>query len=339
MRIAFFEVEGWEEPLARAAFPDAELSFSKNKIDDFALPETNDAEVISIFVNSRLTPTVLAQFPKLKFITTRSTGFDHIDLATCAQRGIGVAYVPGYGDNTVAEFAFGLILNLTRKMYRAIDQVKEMESFNLNELRGTDLKNKTIGIIGTGRIGREMIKIAKGFGMQVVAYDPFPNEAYAKEMDYQYLPLEELLKNADIISIHTPYTKETHHLLNRDNMKFIKKGAYLVNTARGGIVETDALVGALMDGTLAGVGVDVLEEEGPTKDEMQFFRNGNAHAEELRTMLENHMLMKMPNVLVTPHNAFNTQEAMERIFTTTVENIKGFIAGKTVNLVPGITNN
>ena len=334
MHIAFFEVEGWEEPLARAAFHDAELSFNKNKIDELALPETNNAEVISIFVNSRLTPAVLAQFPKLKFITTRSTGFDHVDLAECAKRGIRVAYVPGYGDNTVAEFAFGLILNLTRKMYRAIDQVKEIESFSLHDLRGMDLKGKTIGIVGTGRIGKEMVKIAKGFGMNVVAYDPFPNEAYAKEMRYRYLPLEELLKTSDIISIHTPYTRETHHLLNCENIKLIKKGAYLVNTARGGIVETDALIAALADGTLAGLGVDVLEEEGPTKDEMQFFRSGNAHVEELRTMLENHMLMKMPNVLITPHNAFNSQEALERIFNTTVENIKGFMSGKPVNLVP-----
>lgn len=334
MKIAFFEIEGWEEPFARAEFRDAELSFSKNKIDELALPEMNDAEVISIFVNSRLTSPVLDRFPKLKFITTRSTGFDHIDLAECKKRGIQVAYVPGYGDNTVAEFAFGLILNLTRKMYRAIDQMKEMESFDLNDLRGMDLKNKTIGIVGTGRIGKEMIKIAKGFGMNVVAYDPFPNEAYAKEMNYRYFPLDELLKSADIISIHTPYTKETHHLLNRENIKLIKKGAYLINTARGGIVETDALVEALQNGTLAGAGMDVLEEEGETKDEMQFFKSGNAHAEELRTMLENHMLMKMPNVLITPHNAFNSQEALERIFKTTTENIKGFIDGKPVNLVP-----
>jgi D-lactate dehydrogenase len=334
MRIAFFEVEGWEEPLARASFPNAELSFFKEKVDELTPPPANEFEIVSVFVNSHLAPAVLAQFPKLKFITTRSTGFDHIDIAECARRGIGVAYVPGYGDNTVAEFAFGLILNLTRKMYRAIDQIKEMESFDLRELRGMDLKYKTIGIIGTGRIGKEMVKIAKGFGMNVVAYDPFPNEAYAKEMGYRYVPLEELLKSSDIITIHTPYTKETHHLLNHENIKLVKRGAYLINTARGGIVETDALVGALTDGTLAGAGVDVLEEEGPTKDEMQFFKSGRAHAEELRTIYENHMLMRMPNVLVTPHNAFNTQEALERIFRTTTDNIKGYIDGKPVNLVP-----
>lgn len=336
MKIAFFEVEGWEEPLARAAFPDAELFFIKDDVDEFTPAPQNEFDIISVFVDSHLTPEVLAQFPKLKFVTTRSTGFDHVDLAECAKRGIGVAYVPGYGDNTVAEFAFGLLLNLTRKMYRAIDQVKETGSLtaNFKDLRGMDIKNKTIGIIGTGRIGREMIKIAKGFGMNVVAYDPFPNEAYAKEMIYQYLPLEEVLKTSDVISLHTPYTKETHHLLNRENIGLIKKGAYLVNTARGGIVETDALIAALADGTLAGVGVDVLEEEGPTKDEMQFLRNKSSHMEDFRTILENHMLMKMPNVLITPHNAFNSQEALERIFTTTVENMKGFIGGKPANLVP-----
>ncbi len=334
MKIAFFEVEGWEEPLARAALPDAELSFHKQKVDELTPAPVNEFEAISIFVNSHLTPEVLAQFPKLKFITTRSTGFDHIDLVECGKRGIAVAYVPGYGDNTVAEFAFGLILNLTRKMYRAIDQVKEIESFNLTELRGMDLKGKTIGIVGTGRIGKEVVKIAKGFGMAVVAYDPYPNEAYAKEMGYRYAPLEELLRVSDVVSIHTPYTKDTHHLLNRENVKLMKRGAYLVNTARGGIVETDAIVAALEDGTLAGVGVDVLEEEGETKDEMQFLKSGRSRAEELRTILQNHVLMKMPNVLITPHNAFNTQEALERIFRTTLENLKGFLAGKPANLVP-----
>lgn len=334
MKLAFFELEGWEEPIARAALPDAELFFFKQKVDELTPPPTNDFNAISVFVNSRMVPKVLEKFPALKFVTTRSTGFDHIDLAACKSRGIGVAYVPGYGDNTVAEFAFGLILNLTRKIYWAADQIKEIESFSLEGLRGTDLKGKTIGIVGTGRIGKEMVRIAKGFGMNVVAYDPYPNETYAKEMDYRYVPLNELLKASDIVSLHTPYTKETHHLINKENIKLMKKGSYLINTARGGIVETDALVLALRNGTLAGVGADVLEEEGETKDELKFLAAPDLRGEELRTILQNHILMKMPNALITPHNAFNSQEAMERILKTTIENIQGFLAGKPVNLVP-----
>ena len=334
MTIAFFELEGWEEKIIRERLPREDLFFSPEKIDELHLPERNDFEILSVFVNSRITEKTLAHFPKLKFLTTRSTGFDHVDLAACKKRGIQAAYVPGYGNNTVAEFAFGLILNLTRKLYQSVNQIKEAESFSLKGLRGIDLKGKTIGIVGTGRIGKETIAIAKGFGMKVLAYDTFPDAAFAKQAGITYAPLEELLKNSDIVSIHAPYTKETRYLINQKNIRLMKRGAYLVNTARGGIVETDALVMALQDGILAGAGMDVLEEEGETKDEMTFLREGNLHEENLKTMLENHILMKMPNVLITPHNAFNTQEALERILTTTLQNIEGYIAKKPVNLIP-----
>ena len=320
--------------MIRAALPGHELVLSQEKIDPLTLPAANDFDAVSVFVNSEITPEVLAALPSLKFIATRSTGFDHVDAAACKAKNVAVSYVPGYGDNTVAEFAFGLILNLTRRIYRAIDQIKEADSFDLHGLRGMDIKGKTIGIIGTGRIGREMIRIAKGFGMNVLAHDPFPNIQAAQEMGFEYLKLEELLGRSDVISLHTPYNKDTHHLINKTNIALIKKGAYLVNTARGPIVETEALVAALKDGTLAGAGLDVLEEEGETKDEMKFLGAGSLQVQELRTMLQNHMLMKMPNVLITPHNAFNTAEAMERILGTTLENVRGFVAGTPKNLIP-----
>ena len=334
MTVGFFELEGWEEKIIKENLPSADIYPSKDKIDETSLPEKNDFEIISIFVNSHITEKVLSHFPNLKLITTRSTGFDHIDLEACKAKKIGVAYVPGYGNNTVAEFAFGLILNLTRKMYLAIDQIKETGSFSFKGLRGIDLKEKTIGIIGTGRIGKEAIKIAKGFGMKVIAYDPFPNEEAAKTMGFEYLNLENLLKNSDVITIHAPYSEKTHHLINKNNVSLIKKGAYLVNTARGGIVETEALIKALQNGILAGAGLDVLEEEGEIKDELTFLRETNPKKDELKTMLQNHILMKMPNVLITPHNAFNSQEALERILNTTIGNIKGFIENKSTNLVP-----
>lgn len=333
MKLAFFELEGWEEKIIREKFPNDEIFLSKEKLNESNLPAQNDFEVISIFVNSPITEKVLAHFPNLKFLTTRSTGFDHIDLAACKKRGILAAFVPGYGNNTVAEWAFGLILNLTRKMYLAIDRIKETENFNFEGLRGIDLKNRTIGIIGTGRIGKEMIKISHGFGMNVLAFDLFPDEAAAKELGFEYADLETVLKNSDIISIHTPYSEKTHHLINKENIKFVKPGAYLINTARGGIVETDALVWALQNKILAGAGLDVLEEEGEIKDEMLFLREGEMRGEKLKTVLENHILMKMPNVLITPHNAFNSQEALQRILDTTIENIKSFSLGNPVNLI------
>lgn len=334
MKIAFFELEGWEKKFIENQLKGNEVYFFNSKIDENFLPQQNDFEIISVFVDSRINEKVLNNLPNLKCIATRSTGFDHIDVLECQKRNIQVLYVPGYGDNTVAEFAFGLILNLTRKIYQAIDQIKETENFDLKNLRGIDLKGKTIGIIGTGRIGKEMIKIANGFGMNILAYDLYPDNDFAAKMNYKYVSLEELLANSDIISIHCPYTSQTHHLINKENILKIKKGAYLINTARGAIVETDALILALEQKIIAGAGLDVLEEEGETKDELFALSSKYLKTQDLKTMLENHILMKMPNVLITPHNAFNSQEALQRILNTTLENILSFIKGELKNIVP-----
>lgn len=337
MKIAFFDIEGWEEKIIRDRFPGHDLFFTMGKLHEFDASRKNDFEIISIFVNSEVTKEVLSKFPSLKLIATRSTGYDHIDLEECKNRNIRVAFVPGYGNNTVAEFAFGLLLNLTRKIYEAIDRMKENGEFSYRGFRGIDLKGKTMGIIGTGRIGREAIAIAKGFGMNVIAFDPYPNEAAARELGFSYRSLDELLAESDCISIHAPYNETTHHLINSENVRKIKRGSYLVNAARGGIVETEALITALEEGILAGVGLDVLEEEGEIKDEMKFLKEeekGVASSltsgktpNEMKTIIENHVLMRMPNVLITPHNAFNTQEALERILSTTNENIEFFLKG------------
>ncbi len=331
MRVAFFELEGWEKEEILREFPDAYLS--SEKLDPDRVPERTDFEALSVFVGSRLDRAVLAKFPDLKFVATRSTGFDHIDLAACAERGISVTYVPGYGDNTVAEFAFGLLLALTRKIYAGIDQIKESGSFALANLRGVDLHGRTLGVVGTGRIGRHMIKIAQGFEMKVLAYDPFPDLALASTAGFEYVSLTDLLRNSDVVSLHCPYSEKTRHILNSENMPLIKKGAYLLNTARGGLVETDALVAALRDGTLAAAALDVLEEEGETKEELELLAK-HPKEEELRTVLENHILMHMPNVLITPHNAFNSEEALRTILRTTFANLHGFETGQPVNLVP-----
>ena len=333
MKIAFFEIEKWEEAKLRADFPDDELFVSAEKLTPALLSQIKDFEVLSIFVNTQIDSEILQELPHLKLVATRSTGYDHIDLRAAKAQGVAVVSVPGYGDNTVAEFAFGLILNLTRKIYDSIERVKESGSFTFAGLRGMDLKKKTLGVIGTGRIGKESIKMAKGFDMKVVAYDPRPDEQFAKNTGVEYMDLNTLLSASDIITLHCPYIPETHHLINKDNIKHIKPGAYLVNTARGGLVETAALVEALQDGALAGAGLDVLEEEGDVKDELHFLAEGHPKAEEMKILLENHILMKMSNVLITPHNAFNTEEALFRILETTIENIKAFKYGKPVNLV------
>ncbi len=324
MRIGFFGIEGWEEKILKENFPKDNIYLSKDIIDENNIPEQTDFEILSVFINSKITEKVLEHFPNLKLITTRSTGFDHIDLEVCDKKNIIVSYVPGYGDNTVAEFTFGLLLNLTRKIYQSIDQIKEIGSFNLSGLRGVDLKEKTIGVVGTGRIGKEVIKIANGFSMNIIAYDPYPNEELQKKIEFEYLSFEDLLKNSDIITLHCPHNEKTHHLINKNNTNLIKKGAYLINTARGGLVETEALIYALNENILSGAGLDAIEEEGEIKKEMHFLTEPHPDSEKLKNMLYDHMLMKMPNVLITPHNAFNSQEALERILNTTIKNIKNF---------------
>lgn len=335
MKIAFFELEGWEEDLIKETLNGHELILLSEyfNVEKPPPPVTATAEIISVFVDSLVNAETLKYFPNLKFVTTRSTGYDHLELQAIKVKGIQAAFVPGYGDNTVAEFAFSLVLNLSRKTYQAIDRIKETGVFSYEGFRGFDLKGKTIGIIGTGRIGKEAVKIAQGFGMKVLAYDIHPDYNFQKERGFDYVTLEELLKNSDVITLHTPYTPQTHHLINKDNIRLIKKDAILVNTARGGLVETEALVWALDNNILAGAGLDVLEEEGDIKDEMTFLTKTKPAESDLRTALYNHILMRRPNVLITPHTAFNTKEAMIRIMNTTLENIKSFIVGQPKNII------
>jgi len=340
MSIAFFEIEDWEiDYLKTRIYTDkntdshrSELFFFKEKLNKDNLPEILrqssgqvDFDIISVFVGSSVDKEVINSFPNLKLITTRSTGFDHIDIAAAKEKNIPVAFVPGYGDNTVAEFAFGLILNLSRKIYTAFDQIRETASFSLEGLRGFDLNGKTIGIIGTGRIGCYMIKIANGFGMNVIAYDAFQKQELCEKLGFKYVSLDELLGQSDIISIHVPYLESTHHLINSQNISKIKKGALLINTSRGQVVETEALVRGLNEKILGGVGLDVLEEEGAISDERALMLYGHPEEHNLKTILANHVLIDMPNVIITPHNAFNTQEALQRILNTDLENIKSFM--------------
>lgn len=333
MKIAFFEIENWGIPYIKTrinADIDADkrgfdLFFSKEKLNKDNLPQERDFDIVSVFVGSQIDKNVIDAFPNLKLITTRSTGFDHIDLNATKEKNISVAYVPGYGDNTVAEFAFGLILTLSRKIYEAYNRLRETGSFSSEGLRGFDLAGKTIGIIGVGRIGRHMIKIANGFNMNVIACDSFPKEELCRQLSFKYVSLDELLANSDIISLHVPYLPSTHHLINTANVSKIKPGAIVINTARGAILETDALINGLNSGIIAGAGLDVLEEEGFLGDEKSFVLNDKEEGHNLKIVIQNHVLIDMPNVIITPHNAFNTQEALQRILDADIENIKSFI--------------
>ena len=337
MKIAFFSLKSWEKDyvVANGGFVEAgvEAVFSESKLNVDNVPSQADFEAISVFVDCSVDKSVLDRLPNLKFIATRSTGYDHIDVAAAKERGIVVSSVPSYGENTVAEYAFALILALSRKICDAKCQVKEEGSFSRDKLKGFDLRGKTLGVVGTGKIGRHVVRMAKGFEMEVVAFDAFPDLKFAAEMGFAYLPLADVLAKSDILTLHVPYMKETHHLINTGNIGQMKKGAYLINTARGAVVETEALVKVLKSGWLSGAGLDVLEEEGAIEDEVDLLAGGKLEGHNLQTILADHVLIDMPNVIVTPHNAFNSQEGLQRILDTTIENIKGFMVGAPVNIV------
>lgn len=288
-------------------------------------------EVLAIFLDSPITKELLDKLPKLKMIAAMSTGYDHIDLKECKKRGIVVCNVPTYGENTVAEHTMALILGLTRKLFASVKRVKE-GTYDFHGLRGTDLKGKTLGVIGTGHIGAHVIQMARAFEMRVIAYDKFPNKALAKKLGFAYSTLASLLAKSDIVTLHTPLFKETYHLINKKNIKKMKKGALIINTARGALVDPEALLSALDTGQLAGAGLDVMEDENLIQDEEKIISGAATHRE-VKNSLLNNMLIEHPNTIVTPHNAFNSTEALERIVDTTVDNIKSFLKKKPQNVV------
>lgn len=332
MKIAFYELEDWErEELRKVAFEGHELALWAQPVNERTLTAASDSEIVSVFVRSSLTASTLAMLPKLKFIATRSTGFDHIDLEACHERGILVSNVPSYGENTVAEHTFALILALSRNIHKAFVHTLARE-IPFKELRGFDLEGKTLGVVGAGRIGLHVIKIAKGFGMDVVAFDVRQEPLLAEVLNFRYVPLEELLQVSDIVSLHCPYSVRTHHVINSENIRLMKRGALLINTARRGLIDPTTLTEALDDGLLGGAALDVLEGEELLKDERQILAQPLAQ-DKLRTLILNHSLFRRDNVVITPHIAFNSREAVHRILETTVENLRAFLEGRPKNLV------
>ncbi|HFC11187.1 MAG TPA: hydroxyacid dehydrogenase [Candidatus Kaiserbacteria bacterium] len=334
MKLVYIAEEDWEEEYLKDKLTEAgwETEFRMTNGDE-PLKGDSEAEALSVFIMTKLGANEMDLFPKLKLIATRSTGFDHIDLQEAKKRGITVCTVPSYGVNTVAEFAFALILALSRNIYDAYKRVSNTGSFSQEGLRGFDLAGKTIGVVGTGHIGVKAIQMAKGFAMNVLAFDAFPKEGLDKEFGFTYVPLNELLNKSDIVTLHVPYNPDTHHLINKDNIHEFKKGSYLINTARGAVVETEAIITALQEKVLAGAGLDVLEEEGDIQDEARLFKLPHPREEELKTTLANHYLIDHPRVIVTAHIAFDSQEAVERILDTTAENLGAFAKGEPQNTI------
>ena len=275
------------------------------------------SQAVCIFVNDFINQDCLEKLAEfgVKLITLRCAGYNNVDLNTAKKLGISVVRVPAYSPHAVAEHAVALLLTLNRKIHRAYNRVRE-HNFSLNGLVGFDLFGKTVGIIGTGKIGKIAAQIFRGFQMNVIAHDPFPSEEWARQFNIHYTDLKSLLTTSDIISLHIPLLPETYHLLNATTLAQTKPGVYLINTSRGKIIETRALIQLLKKGHFGGVALDVYEEE-----EGVFFKD---LSDQMLQDDELSRLLTFPNVLITSHQAFLTHEALYEIARVTSENILRF---------------
>ena len=258
----------------------------------------------------QVTREVFERLPDLKLVVTRSVGYEHIDLEEAARRDIPVCHIPDYGAHMIAEQAFALLLGLARNVVKGNQRYQNEHLFSDKGLQGIELYGKTLGVVGTGRIGLHCIRIAKGFGMRVIAQDVFENESAARELGFTYLPFEDLLAQSDFVSLNVSLNESTHHLINSESLALMKHGAILVNTARGAVVDTQALVASLRSGHLGGAGLDVLEDE---RDVYHDFGD--------------------LNVVVTPHLGWYTDGAVARILKITFEILSSFERGEIINRV------
>ena len=308
-----------------------ELTFVEGPISDAGIAAHSDAEILSVFVSSRVSAAQIDALPHLKLIVARSTGVDHIDVTHAKERNITIVNVPKYGARTVAEYAFALMLTLTRKLHVSLHRVRNDNDFSIAGLEGFDLAGKTLGVVGTGAIGRTVSLIAQAFGMRVLMSDKYPDHSL-ENASAQYVPLAELLKSSDIVTLHVPYLPENHHLINADTLTQMRRGAIIINTARGELIDTKALLESLKSGYLGGAGLDVLEGERLLKDEFELVEH-NAPTDELAAVVRDRVLIELPNVVVTPHVAFFSREAYREILTVSIADIRQFAAGSPVNLV------
>ncbi|MCL5021551.1 MAG: hydroxyacid dehydrogenase [Bacteroidetes bacterium] len=332
LKINFYEVTTTDKRfLTKALKGKFQLGFFPDPLTDKNVATAKGADLISVFIYSVLDKANLLKLPKLKCVATRSTGFNHIDLKYAVEKNVTICNVPYYGENTVAEHTFGLILTLSRNIHKAYVRTIR-NNFSPEGLEGWDIKGKTLGVVGAGGIGSHVIKIAKGFGMNVLAFDVHKNHFMEEVLGFRYVQLDELLRKSDIITLHCPYNKETHHLINMSNIGLVKKGALFINTARASIIEPEALHYALEAGIFGGAGLDVFEGEDLVKEENQMLTR-NVSVEHLKAVLEKNILLNRENVIVTPHIAFDSVEAVERILQTTVDNIVAYSTGSPANVV------
>ncbi|HEY5745716.1 MAG TPA: 2-hydroxyacid dehydrogenase [Chryseolinea sp.] len=322
MKIAFFSTQSYDKTF----FENHNKDFGF-VIDFYEVPLTEQtvnlaagAQAVCVFVNDRVTAAVLEKLAALgvAIVALRCAGFNNVDLAAAAKRGLPVVRVPAYSPHAVAEHAVAMILTLNRKTHKAYNRIRE-QNFSLAGLLGFDLFGKTVAVIGTGNIGQVFCRIMLGFGCRVLAYDVVEQDAM-KQAGVTYMPLDELLPQADVLSLHCPLNEQTKYLINDKTLSCMKPGAMLINTSRGGLIDTQTVIRALKSGHLGALGVDVYEQE-----ESLFFRDLTDHIVADDVIMR---LMSFPNVLVTAHQGFFTQEALTQIAQVTLGNLKAFTEGK-----------
>lgn len=323
MQTAVFDTKPYDrESLQHAASSDKiKWLFLESRLSVETAPAARGAEAICIFVNDRADRPCLECLHSLgiKHLALRCAGFNSVDLVAAKELGLPVTRVPAYSPHAVAEHAIALLLALNRKIPRASNRVHDL-NFSLNGLVGFDLYGKTAGILGTGKIGRVAAEILRGFGMRVLAYDPFPLPDWAKQHGVEYTDARTLARESEVISLHTPLTPETHHIVRRETLELMKPGSILINVSRGALIDTRALIEALKTGHLGGVGLDVYEEE-----EGVFFEDLSGQILQDDDLAR---LLTFPNVLITAHQAFLTREALAEIARVTVANLIAFAEGK-----------
>ena len=322
MTVSFFDTTEVEQALFVSLLPRGHtLLFHTGSLTKAHARAIKDTDILYVRSFSHVTTDILRLLPGVKFIATRSTGFDHIDIGFCKHQGIIVSNVPSYASNAVAEHTFGLLLALAHNIVVCADYTRN-GSFAVGQ-EGFEISGKTMGIVGLGNIGARVAQIAKGFGMHVIVTTKHPSSERAKEHGVIFVDLTTLLVKSDVVSFHVPLNQKTYHVLNMGNISIIKKGGILLNTSRGEVVEARAIFWALTKGLLAGAGLDVLEDEQSLKK-----RNDQSPL-----AIVNRRLMADERVLVTPHNAYHTKEAIDTILRLSAENIKAFIKNKPINRV------
>jgi D-lactate dehydrogenase len=322
MEVAVFSTKPYDRKYLEQANAGREhsLKFLEPRLTRETAPLAAGSDAVCAFVNDDLSASTLALLAEggTRLIALRSAGFNHVDIPAAQQLGLTVARVPAYSPHAVAEHAVGLILALNRKVHRAYNRVRE-GNFALDGLLGFDLNGRTAGVVGTGKIGAVFVRILTGFGCRILVADPFPSAEVA-EMGAQYVSLDALLRDSDIISLHCPLTPETHHVIDHAAIQTVKRGVMIINTSRGALVDTRAVIGGLKSGRIGALGLDVYEEE-----EDLFFEDLSGQVLQDDVFAR---LLTFPNVLITSHQGFFTHEALKNIADTTIGNIEAFAGGQ-----------